>query len=132
MTSDPASGSQLFYWFFESKDASFHDDPADVPLVVWLSGGPGASSSIGLLMENGPYRIGQDGLGSITANPNGWNDHAHVLYWDQPVGTGYSYSAAGKYVTSEAELAAQLWTAMDGFLTLHPQYRSCLTTEVHL
>ena len=46
-----------------------------------------------------------------------------MLGFDQPVGTGYSYtkSDAG-YVNNEHEMAEQLFNAMKGFFDRHPQY----------
>ena len=57
-------GVNLFYWFFESRSA-----PATDPLVVWLTGGPGCSSELALLQENGPFLI--NGTAEPVRNPYG-------------------------------------------------------------
>jgi carboxypeptidase C (cathepsin A) len=38
----------LFFYFFESRDKPDEDD-----VVMWINGGPGSSSTVGLLMELG-------------------------------------------------------------------------------
>lgn len=53
---DVRDGAHMFYWLYyiqpEDKSAV---KPADKPLVIWLQGGPGASStSYGNFMELGP------------------------------------------------------------------------------
>ena len=124
---DEGGKDRLFYWFFESRRAKLGQDPKKTPLVVWLNGGPGASSSIGLFMENGPYLLTNNDTGTIVENPNAWNDEVHLLYWDQPLGTGYSYSCSEPrhYVTSEEELSQQFVTALKRFYGLHPEYKEC-------
>lgn len=117
--------SYLFYWFFESQDTQYRKKPEEIPLVLWLNGGPGASSMCGLFQENGPLHMKDDDTATIYKNPLSWNEKAHLLYWDQPVGTGYSYTEPrDKYATSEEELSKQLYLAMLGFYSQYPEYRS--------
>ncbi|KAH7087730.1 Alpha/Beta hydrolase protein [Paraphoma chrysanthemicola] len=74
-----------FFWFFESRK-----DPANAPLSIWMNGGPGSSSMVGLLRENGPCIINPDS-NSTTLNEWSWNNEVNMLYLDQPVQVGMSY-----------------------------------------
>lgn len=92
---DTSNSKQLFYWLFERRSTnltrhSTTTNDTDIPLIIWLNGGPGCSSLLGLLMENGPCLVNQDGT-STNINPYSWTEVAHVLYLDQPSNTGYSY-----------------------------------------
>ncbi|KAJ0411816.1 hypothetical protein ATCC90586_002969 [Pythium insidiosum] len=116
---DQAVGS-LFYWFVETRMAA-PADPSAVPLIVWLNGGPGLSSMTGLLGEMGPYRIMEDG--KLIPHAYSWTRLGHMLFIDQPVGTGYSAvrDDAG-YVNTQDEMATQLYRGLQGFYARHPEY----------
>jgi hypothetical protein len=57
-----------FFWFFESRK-----DPQNAPLSIWMNGGPGSSSMLGLLRENGPCFVNSDS-NSTYLNEWSWNN----------------------------------------------------------
>ncbi|KAF2664858.1 putative carboxypeptidase S1 [Microthyrium microscopicum] len=75
----------LFFWYFRARKA-----PGSAPLGVWLTGGPGASSTKGIFQENGPCFVNADSR-STRLNPWSWNREVNMLYIDQPVQSGLSY-----------------------------------------
>ncbi|EIW66926.1 cathepsin A (carboxypeptidase C) [Tremella mesenterica] len=83
---DISETKHLFFWFEESRN-----EPSSDPLVLWLNGGPGCSSTTGLLFELGGCNIANEGK-NVTWNEHSWNNVANVLFLDQPVNVGYSYS----------------------------------------
>lgn len=65
-------------------------DPKKAPLTVWINGGPGSSSMIGLWQENGPCGVDYDG--NVFSNPYSWSNASNMIYIDQPTQVGFSYS----------------------------------------
>jgi cathepsin A (carboxypeptidase C) len=90
----------LFFWYFESQN-----DPAKDPLILWMTGGPGVSSMIGLFNEVGPCLVNEHGNGT-DYNPWGWSRNSSLLFVDQPVGVGFSYLEDGDDLPSDSAGAA--------------------------
>lgn len=107
--------SNYFFWMFESRS-----EPSKDPLVLWLTGGPGCSSQLAALAENGPCNIGTDG--KVTKNEYGWNNKANVIYVDQPSGTGFSTGAAS--TQDEVGVATKMYNFVQEFYKALPQYKS--------
>ncbi|XP_063900205.1 uncharacterized protein LOC135119754 [Zophobas morio] len=87
---------EYFYWFFESRADPLNDPViirAPELVVLWLNGGPGCSSEIGLFYENGPCRLKSNNK-STKVNPFSWNNKASIIYVDQPTGAGFSIGIA--------------------------------------
>lgn len=57
---------------------------------MWMNGGPGCSSMMGLLSEIGPYVFLKDGEMNLSVNPFSWNKEAHLLFIESPSDVGYS------------------------------------------
>ncbi|KZV90898.1 hypothetical protein EXIGLDRAFT_719842 [Exidia glandulosa HHB12029] len=120
---DISDDRHLFFWFFESRN-----DPANAPLMLWLNGGPGCSSSTGLLLELGPCKVTEGGL-NTTSNPHSWTNNFNMIFLDQPVDVGYSYRTGGGSVSTTPVAAVDVWAFLQLFLARFPQYAN---TPFHL
>lgn len=107
-------GDRLFYWFFESRS-----NPSADPVVLWLNGGPGCSSLEAVLFENGPMNM--DSNGQLKNNTWSWNNHANMLFIDNPSGVGYS--KGGHTVTDTVTASEDLKSAIKLFFTQNPQFQ---------
>jgi len=117
LTVDKQFHSNMFFWFFPAKEAS-----EAAPLVIWLQGGPGGSSLFGLFTENGPFNV--DKNMNLVYRQYSWTDSLNVLYFDNPVGTGFSFTASDEgYARDEVAVGRNLYSATQQFLTLFPELR---------
>lgn len=72
----------MHYWFAarERRDgagAGDDDDWRDAPTALWLNGGPGSSSILGFLQENGPLLI--NATGGLMRNPFAWTKVVNLV-----------------------------------------------------
>jgi cathepsin A (carboxypeptidase C) len=91
-------------------------------LLLWMTGGPGCSSSLAMLAENGPCHMNETS-GELYSNPYSWNNVANIIYIDQPAGVGFSYTESQNgYDSNETMVAHDMYVFMKLFLTKFPQY----------
>jgi cathepsin A (carboxypeptidase C) len=93
----------LFFWYFKSETAT--KSTGSEPLALWLTGGPGGSSMLGMLQELGPCLINDYGNGTVY-NPYGWNKETALIFVDQPAGVGFSYVDEGELIPDNSFTAA--------------------------
>ncbi|KAF9873176.1 serine carboxypeptidase [Colletotrichum karsti] len=81
------TSEKLYFWFFPSENQQTEKE-----ILIWLTGGPGCSSTGELLSENGPM-LWQPGMFKPVKNRWSWHRITNVVWIDQPVGTGFSTGA---------------------------------------
>jgi len=82
----PIQGTNKFYHYVATLS---RNDPNKDPVVFWFNGGPGCSSMMGFLFENGPYSIGDNDT-EFHQNNYSWNNFSTVVYVESPAGVGFS------------------------------------------
>lgn len=109
--------AHMFWWLYytNAKDVA---DVHEKPLVIWLQGGPGASSTgYGNFEELGPLDL------DLKPRNYTWVNDYNVLFIDNPVGTGYSYTEKfSGYAKNNAQIAADLLECIRGFLNEFPKF----------
>jgi len=118
---DTNSNSKLFYIFYQCRGLQKGQSATDVPIIIWLQGGPGGSSQTGSFFEMGPYTLTYDqstGKYKETRRDLSWNDYYNLLIVDNPRGTGYSIADKDSYVTTEDQVAEDFKNALLNFYAL--------------
>uniref|UniRef100_A0A673IWJ3 Carboxypeptidase n=1 Tax=Sinocyclocheilus rhinocerous TaxID=307959 RepID=A0A673IWJ3_9TELE len=115
---DVRDGAHMFWWLYyaNSSSASYKD----LPLVMWLQGGPGGSScGFGNFEEIGP--LDRD----LKPRETSWVRAASVLFVDNPVGTGYSYTDTEDALTKDvAMVASDMMVLLKSFFSLKTEFQS--------
>ncbi|CAF0777507.1 unnamed protein product [Adineta steineri] len=118
LTVNKTCNSNMFFWFFPAQNGN-----RSAPVLLWLQGGPGATSLFGLFNEHGPIQVNDDG--SLSERPITWNSLYSLLYIDNPVGTGYSFTSNDDgYTRSQDDVARDLHSALTQFFQIYTDYAS--------
>jgi len=120
----------LFFWAWEKQNGSLTantTDNADEPWGIWLNGGPGSSSMLGLFFENGPLHVADDY--SLFSNNFSWHTIADYVWIDQPVGTGWSTADATGYVADEDQMGQDFFGFLSNLVSVFPSLK---TRPLHL
>lgn len=120
----------LHYAFVESANGANSSDP----VTLWLNGGPGCSSLLGILalilgflLEVGPYYL-EDGQNykvgdKLNENPYSWHKASHMLFFESPAGVGYSYNLDKTFNYTDASTALDSFNALLDFFSKYPEYK---------
>ncbi|XP_059152569.1 probable serine carboxypeptidase CPVL isoform X2 [Physella acuta] len=117
ITVNPELEHNLFFWLFPAKNAKSEKPP----LVLYLNGGPGNSSMIGLFEEVGPLKVGPDG--EIAEKSTHWAKDFSLLFVDNPVGVGFSFCKPDTELKTNLAVADSLYEFLIQFLQLYPQFQ---------
>ncbi|XP_048413459.1 probable serine carboxypeptidase CPVL isoform X2 [Stegostoma tigrinum] len=117
LTVNKTYNSSLFFWFFPAQTL-----PQSAPVLLWLQGGPGGSSLFGLFAEHGPYVVTKNL--TLEARKIPWTSKYSMLYIDNPVGTGFSFTDHDEgYAQNEDDVGRDLYSALIQFFQIFYEYQ---------
>lgn len=108
----------MFWWLY------YADSPSalytELPLVMWLQGGPGGSGTgFGNFEEIGPLD------GDLRPRDTTWVQSASVLFVDNPVGTGFSYTdGADAFATDVSMVASDMLVLLHDFFRTRDDFQT--------
>ncbi|CAH1160065.1 unnamed protein product [Phaedon cochleariae] len=98
------------FWWLHYTSAKVNN-VTDKPLILWLQGGPGSSSTgYGSFVELGPLDT------NLQPRNSSWDKYANLLLVDSPVGTGFSYvDDESAYTTNNTQIARDFLVFLKAF-----------------
>ena len=115
-------GSNMFFWYFPAKFPKRSVNDSN-PTLLWLQGGPGGTSLFGLFAEHGPLVVTKEM--KVEERLTAWTLTHNVVYIDNPVGTGYSFTKEDScYAKDQKDVARDLYQALQQFFTVFPHLRT--------
>ncbi|KAG8129362.1 hypothetical protein E2320_016063 [Naja naja] len=119
------SNASMFWWLYyaDSPTQNF----TQLPLILWLQGGPGASGcGYGNFEEIGPLDS------DLKPRKTTWLQAASLLFVDNPVGTGYSYvNDTLAYATDLSMVASDMMVVLREFFKSKVEFQASTARTAH-
>ena len=96
--------------------------------MLWLNGGPGCSSLLGWITENGPA-IFKGSDDTLSMNEYSWNKLANIVYLESPGNVGFSYIDSFMPIETyidDAISARENFQALISFYKKFPSYKKMI------
>ncbi|KAL0597449.1 Retinoid-inducible serine carboxypeptidase [Plecturocebus cupreus] len=108
----------MFWWLYYAINPC--KNFSELPLVMWLQGGPGGSSTgFGNFEEIGPLDS------DLKPRKTTWLQAASLLFVDNPVGTGFSYvNGSGAYAKDLAMVTSDMMVLLKTFFDCHKEFQT--------
>ncbi|KAM4664841.1 retinoid-inducible serine carboxypeptidase [Discoglossus pictus] len=111
------SNAYMFWWLYHADHPSL--SYTELPLVMWLQGGPGASGTgFGNFEEIGPLDT------DLKPRNTSWLQAASLLFVDNPVGTGFSYTTDSSALAKDVDtVASDMMVLLKQFFESKPEFQ---------
>ncbi|KAM9004286.1 retinoid-inducible serine carboxypeptidase [Sarcophilus harrisii] len=112
------SNASMFWWLYYANNSC--KNFTELPLIMWLQGGPGGSSTgFGNFEEIGPLDD------ELKPRKTTWLQSASLLFVDNPVGTGYSFvNQSDAYATNLDMVASDMLVLLQNFFDSRPEFKT--------
>ncbi|KAM3920879.1 retinoid-inducible serine carboxypeptidase [Leptodactylus fuscus] len=109
--------AHMFWWLYYADHPT--KNYTEVPLIMWLQGGPGASGcGFGNFEEIGPRDT------KLIPRKSSWTQLASLLFVDNPVGTGYSYTTNSEAFAKDVDtVASDMLVLLNVFFNAKPEFQ---------
>ncbi|XP_040190444.1 retinoid-inducible serine carboxypeptidase [Rana temporaria] len=110
--------ANMFWWLYYADHPT--KNYTQVPLVLWLQGGPGGSGcGFGNFAEIGPLDV------NMKPRNSSWAQVASLLFVDNPVGTGYSYTTdSGAFAKDVDTVSRDMLVLLREFFHSKPDFQT--------
>ncbi|XP_064486417.1 probable serine carboxypeptidase CPVL [Ornithodoros turicata] len=121
ITVNKSADTNLFFMLAKGQSA-LDNTTSPAPLLLWLQGGPGQTSLFGQFVEHG--LLGLDGNGSFYRRNHTLWKLFDVVYLDEPVGAGYSFTRdlTHGFAKTVEDMSRYILEFLRQFLILFPEY----------